>query len=100
MSLVTHAMTKNAPQEAAPPLMNRNACINGLTLNNIFKPSAFGQAETLFPTHVPFAHGQPWGQPWMPYSTAAMPSVDVPVSSSTTAGEGVEVRARQIEVQV
>ena len=69
MSLATHAMTKNAPQD--PPPMNRNACMNGLVLHNIFKPS-----------HALFAHGQQWGQPsplqpWTPYSTAAMPSVDV-----------------------
>ena len=77
MSLATHAITKNAPAEAPPPLMNRNACMNDFTLNNMFKPSAFAQPETLFQTHAPFAHGQAWGQPWMPYSTAAMPSVDV-----------------------
>ena len=86
MSLATHAMTKNAPQEAAPSMMNRNACMNGLTLHNMFKPSAFGHVETLSPTHTPFAHGQPWGQPWMPYSTAAMPSVDMLVFNDTIEG--------------
>jgi hypothetical protein len=97
MSLATHAMTKNAPVEAAPPSLNRNACMNGLTFNNMFKPSALGHTDALFahghtetplPPHARFAHGQTWGQPWMPYSTASMPSVDMLVLPKTEQTNG------------
>ena len=100
MSLATHAMTKNAPQETAPP-MHRHACMNGLVLNNIFKPSAFGQPEAQFPTHALFAHGQQWGQPWTPYSTAAMPSVDMLVLPKQKAEETHDkTQASDCDVQV
>jgi predicted nucleic acid-binding Zn-ribbon protein len=104
MSLATHAMTKNDPKD--PPPMNRNACMNGLVLHNIFKPSAFGPAEAQFPTHALFAHGQQWGQPsplqpWTPYSTAAMPSVDVLVLPRQKAEETNDKKqASDCDVQV
>ena len=86
MSLATHAMTKNAHVEAARPSMHHNASLDGITFNNMFKPAALGltdamfahgRIETPFPPRAQFTPGHAWGHPWMPYSTAGMPSVDM-----------------------